>query len=149
MGVSATQQPPAHGENTSRVELAPGPLSGFRCLDDERPCERKCRFRLDTDRERAHARWANPHGEYSPEHRMERRLDRRTSEHLPMATCAIDMANIGPLTLEQVGEQLGLTRERVRQVETDALRKIFHRSHRHATGEEITAAIELREAGEP
>lgn len=30
-----------------------------------------------------------------------------------------------PMTLEQVGEKLGLTRERVRQIERDALKKLF------------------------
>ena len=29
-----------------------------------------------------------------------------------------------PLTLKQIGEEVGLTRERVRQIEVDALRKL-------------------------
>jgi DNA-directed RNA polymerase sigma subunit (sigma70/sigma32) len=59
------------------------------------------------------------------------------------------MANLGPLTLEQVGEQLGLTRERVRQVEEQALRKVRGRSMSINQSDEVTAARELREAGEP
>ena len=39
-------------------------------------------------------------------------------------TCALDVADRGGLTLEDVGRYLGCTRERVRQIERDALRKL-------------------------
>lgn len=39
-------------------------------------------------------------------------------------TCALDVAEEGPQTLEDVGRMLHLTRERVRQIEAVALRKI-------------------------
>ncbi len=40
------------------------------------------------------------------------------------ATCALDVAQRGGVTLEEVGEMLNLTRERVRQVEVAGLQKL-------------------------
>jgi hypothetical protein len=40
-------------------------------------------------------------------------------------TCALDVAERGGLTLEEVGEILNLTRERVRQVEATGLKKLL------------------------
>ena len=42
-------------------------------------------------------------------------------------SCALDIAERGGITLEAVGELLGVTRERVRQIEARALRKIVRR----------------------
>ena len=39
-------------------------------------------------------------------------------------TCALDVAERGGITLEEVGEIMNLTRERVRQVETQGLSKL-------------------------
>ncbi|MBI3181389.1 MAG: DNA-binding protein [Myxococcales bacterium] len=39
-------------------------------------------------------------------------------------TCALDVAEKGGITLEEVGEIMNLTRERIRQVETRGLMKI-------------------------
>ena len=44
-------------------------------------------------------------------------------------TCALDIAESGGLTLEEVGEIMNLTRERVRQVERDALGKLKDTGH--------------------
>ena len=39
-------------------------------------------------------------------------------------TCALDVAERGGITLEEIGELMNLTRERVRQLENDALEKV-------------------------
>jgi len=39
--------------------------------------------------------------------------------------CALDVADLGGRTLQQISEQLGVTRERVRQVEDRALRRLL------------------------
>jgi hypothetical protein len=39
-------------------------------------------------------------------------------------TCALDVADQGGITLEEVGEIMNLTRERIRQVETRGLAKL-------------------------
>ncbi|MBU6161975.1 MAG: DNA-binding protein, partial [Myxococcales bacterium] len=39
-------------------------------------------------------------------------------------TCALDVADRGGITLEEVGEILNLTRERIRQVEVHGLEKL-------------------------
>lgn len=40
------------------------------------------------------------------------------------STCALDIAERGPHTLEQVGEVMNVTRERLRQIEARAMRKL-------------------------
>ncbi len=39
-------------------------------------------------------------------------------------SCALDVADTGGITLEEVGEILNLTRERIRQLEAEGLRKL-------------------------
>jgi len=43
-------------------------------------------------------------------------------------TCALDVADRGGTTLEEVGNLIGTTRERARQIEDIAVRKIQHRA---------------------
>lgn len=46
------------------------------------------------------------------------------------ASCVLDVADQGGATLDEVGGYLGVTRERVRQIETIALRKLSKRIRR-------------------
>lgn len=42
--------------------------------------------------------------------------------------CVLVLSNRGPYTLEEIGQMMGLTRERIRQIEQSALRKLGKRS---------------------
>lgn len=53
-------------------------------------------------------------------------------------TCALDVAQRGGVTLEEVGDMLNLTRERVRQVEVAGLSKLQH----YAKDEELKIFLE-------
>lgn len=46
-------------------------------------------------------------------------------------TCTLDMADRGPVTLEEVGQAFGLTRERIRQVETKGIERAARYARRH------------------
>jgi hypothetical protein len=50
-------------------------------------------------------------------------------------TCALDIAERGGITLEEVGEILNLTRERIRQLEVDALKKMKDEGSKHELDE--------------
>jgi DNA-directed RNA polymerase sigma subunit (sigma70/sigma32) len=53
---------------------------------------------------------------------MDRRVVRL--DELPADTCSLDVAKEGGATLGRVGVVFGLTRERIRQIEAIAIRKL-------------------------
>ena len=61
-------------------------------------------------------------------------------------TCSLDVAERGGITLEEVGEIMNLTRERIRQVEVRGLRKLRMSS---PSPEEIGAGIEEEDGEAP
>lgn len=76
------------------------------CLEVQRPCPRtSCRFHLGPERPGV------PLGDLSE-------------------TCTLDVADRGGITLEQVGVVLGLTRERIRQIETKGLERAAKNARR-------------------
>lgn len=85
------------------------------CVDGPRPCPwLSCRH---------HALWAR-----SP--RELRRLDDDGLLELAASletTCTLDVADEGGVSLREVGEVIGSTRERARQIEVVALRKLHER----------------------
>lgn len=52
------------------------------------------------------------------------RICRYRLEESATESCVLDMADKGGMTLEEVGEVMGITRERVRQIEEVALFKL-------------------------
>ena len=54
-------------------------------------------------------------------------LDRLEARKAAVLRLRYGLGGEGPLTLQQVGDRLGLTRERVRQIERDALQKLRER----------------------
>lgn len=81
------------------------------CQDGIRPCPFvSCRFHLLLDLNPETGTLSFPFGSED--------LDR-----LP-ETCALDVAEKGPRTLDEIGKILNLTRERIRQVEVKLLRRL-------------------------
>jgi hypothetical protein len=50
------------------------------------------------------------------------------ADSLPKQSCALDVADEGSHTLEQIGDIYGLTRERVRQILAAAIAKLLRRA---------------------
>ena len=61
--------------------------------------------------------------------RRDNRGTKATQFHLPVVheTCALEAAENGGMTLEEIASRLSLTRERVRQIELGALKKLWAR----------------------
>ena len=76
------------------------PLTRGDCMDGPRPCPHvTCRHHLDVEKRHGVGVGENP-------------------------TCSLDVADIGEHTLEEVAEIFGMTRERVRQIQSEALEKL-------------------------
>lgn len=90
--------------------LVARPRTRGECLSEERPCPFvSCKFHLYLDALATGTLKLN-----WPEHEP---------DQIPQ-TCVLDVADRGGSTLEEVAEVFNMTRERVRQIEEDALRKI-------------------------
>jgi hypothetical protein len=61
--------------------------------------------------------------------RRDNRGAKAAQYHLPVVheTCALEAADHGGMTLEEIASRLSLTRERVRQIELGALKKLWAR----------------------
>ena len=91
---------------TPRAEGAPATRAD--CLDGPRPCPWVgCRFALFLD--------VNPKSGSIQFNWPE--LEPGDLDH----SCALDLADAGPQSLEDIGTMLGVSRERARQIETQAL----------------------------
>lgn len=89
------------------------PRNRSECRDGERPCPWvSCRYHLAIEVDERSGR-----------------VTERPALHDPTApSCAIDVADSGEQTLERIGELLGVTRERVRQIETSGMTRMQKRS---------------------
>lgn len=54
-------------------------------------------------------------------------------------TCALDVAERGGLTLKEVGDLVSLTRERIRQVEVSAMKKLLVECQKEEARDELSA----------
>lgn len=102
-------------------EYDPLPSTRSDCLpggrNEQRPCPYvSCRHHLRVEVNRAassvfeHSNWTEP------------TLSGGSHEYLP--TCTLDLADQGPMNLEQIAQVFNVTRERVRQIEEKALKKL-------------------------
>jgi hypothetical protein len=93
------------------VRLRPPPPPRFRgsCIGGPRPCPHiRCRHHLRAELRRGVLREVHP-GQSLADLRL---------------SCSLDVADAGGVTLAEVGEMLGVSRERVRQIERAALAKL-------------------------
>lgn len=100
-------------EGALEVDLAalPRPSSRAVCRDGPRPCLFvSCRYHLYLD---VDPRSGSVHLNFPDKEVWE--LEE---------TCALDLAERGSVTLDHIGELLGVTRERVRQIEQSALGRL-------------------------
>lgn len=109
------------GAEPSSLRRNPTPQTRADCIDGPRPCQFvSCRHHMHARQKRQHP---------------------RTSTYQSEATCSLDIAAEGNHTLDEVGTYLGITRERVRQIETKAMVKV-----REALGRRGYAAADVHDA---
>lgn len=118
--------PPPRKRRARRIDLPvhnePRPLTRADCIDGPRPCPWVgCKYHLLIDVKDKGGMVVNFDGGLRTistrraidEEWMDSAVDRlETMKH----TCALDVADLGEHTLEEVGELYGLTRERIRQM---------------------------------
>ena len=95
------------------------PRNRNECADGHRPCMYvacKHHLFLDVNQETGSIKFNFPEKDFSE----------------MKETCALDVADRGGITLEEVGEILNLTRERIRQVEVKGLTKLRHFSRKNS-----------------
>lgn len=99
-------------ENVYRLPVLQRPKTRADCANVPRPCPWvTCRYNLYLEvTRRGIVQFTRPNKE--------------PWEMDPKQSCVLDVAERGPLVLDNIGEILNLTRERVRQVELDALSKM-------------------------
>lgn len=91
------------------------PVTRGDCIDGERPCPfLACRHHLALDIHPQRGSITINKPDVPIEEMVE--------------TCALDVADRGPVTLEEIGEIMNITRERVRQIEERALAKAKYRA---------------------
>lgn len=101
-------------EQLEGFDRVPGaPRTRGECVDGPRPCPwMACRHHLATEV----SGFGRPVVVF-PDLELDELMD----------TCSLDVADGGPRTLEEIGERLNLTRERLRQLEQIALAKYHDR----------------------
>jgi RNA polymerase nonessential primary-like sigma factor len=101
------------------------------------------------DKERALVETIADDNSFTPEHQLEDEnlveVLNEWLEHLPDKQREVLVRRFGLLnheeeTLEQVGSEIGLTRERVRQIQVDALRRLGDVSRRHGLNSNVIFA---------
>lgn len=134
------------------------PLNRSDCIDGPRPCAHvSCRYHLAIE--------VSPTGLLTSP-LMHRGLSLRDDPDYAEAwlgavsdavqfmpnSCALDVADDGPLTLDEVGDILALTRERARQIEVRALHQVRRPMERggwdkHEPSDAAGPAEQVRRAG--
>lgn len=89
------------------------PRTRAECIDGPRPCPwTQCRYHLHSAQQRVSGDWGSKPGSRA-----------RELDEMP-ETCALDVADRGEHTLEQIGEVLGLSVQRVSQIIGETLQKL-------------------------
>lgn len=112
-------------------DFVPRPETRAACENGQRPCVFvSCKYNLYLD---VHPRTRNIQFNFP---------DREPDEMPPGGSCALDIADKGGATLEEVGDLLNVTRERVRQLEADGLRKLRNaRTLRGLAGDYVDTGV--------